>query len=153
MVKFLENLREAEKILRTVDHLFYVTFPLINDKKLLLKILLETRTAIIQCINSVLHREYILKRISLHEDPKINLKTFDNKCASRYNITEEEKKLIFELFNFLEKHEQSSFEFLKDGKLVILSDGLEPDVFTIERTKNFLQLGKDVLRKIQNAII
>ena len=70
MEKFLENLQEAENIIQTIDHMVYVTFPLIQDKKLLLKIILETKTAIANCINSILQYEYLYKRIRLYKEPK-----------------------------------------------------------------------------------
>ena len=37
MEKFLENLQEAHKIIQTLDHMMYVTFPLIKDKNILHK--------------------------------------------------------------------------------------------------------------------
>jgi len=46
MEKFLENIYVAEKSLRTVDHMVYVTFPLIKDKRLLLKIIQELKNII-----------------------------------------------------------------------------------------------------------
>ena len=43
MEKFLEALVTAEKDLRTIDHMVYVTFPLIKDKRLLLKVILDIK--------------------------------------------------------------------------------------------------------------
>ena len=68
MERFLEYIQEAEKIIQTVDHMAYITFPLIKDKKLLLKILLETKIAVANCINSILQHEYIYKRITLYKN-------------------------------------------------------------------------------------
>lgn len=152
MEKFLENLEKASKAIRTVDHLFYVTFPLVRDKKLLLKILLEIKIAIASCINSILQYEYLIKRITLNSDPKINLKTFEKKCAWRYEITGEEVKLIFELFNLVEKHKQSPFEFVRNEKIVILSESSDIEILTVEKIKEFLQIGKNILMKIHETM-
>jgi len=81
MEKFLEYIQEAEKIIQTVDHMVYITFPLIKDKRLLLKILLETKIAISNCINSILQHEYIYKRIVLYKNAKTNFRTFNEKCS------------------------------------------------------------------------
>ena len=56
MEKFIEYLAEAERIIKTADHLIYMTFPLVKDKKLLLKILSETKIVITN-IKNVNHRE------------------------------------------------------------------------------------------------
>lgn len=152
MEKFLEYLEEAEKIIRIEDHMVYVTFPLIKDKKLLLKILLETKKAIANCINSILQYEYLYKRIKLYKDTKTNFRTFQEKCVLRYKITKEEIKLILELFDAVEKHKESPFEFIKDEKIVILSENLKPKIITIEEIKEFLTLAKSVLKKTKSKI-
>ena len=152
MEKFLENLQEAEKTIQTIDHMIYITFPIVKDKKLLLKIILETKTAIAKCINSILQYEYIYKRIRLHKSSKTNFRTFEDKCAPRYNITKEETKLILELFDIVEKHKQSPMEFVKDDKIVILSNNMDQKTVTVEKSKEFLSLAKSVLGKAKEAM-
>ncbi|MFQ5532189.1 MAG: hypothetical protein ACE5ES_06245 [Candidatus Nanoarchaeia archaeon] len=152
MEKFLQNLQEADKIIRTIDHMFYVTFPLVKDKKLLLKIILEAKTAIKHLINSILQYEYLFKRATLYRDPKSNFKTFQQKCSKRYNISEQEISLILELFDIAEKHKQSSFEFIKNNKVVILSEDMSQKVLTVEKTKDFLNLAKGILQKTKQTI-
>jgi len=147
MEKFLENLQEAEKIIQRMDHMIYVTFPLMKDKRLLLKIILETKIAITKSINSILQYEYLYKRISLYKESKTNFRTFQKQCAPRYEITKQEIKLISELFDIVEKHKQSPFEFMRNEKVIILSENLTPKALTIENAKEFLLLAKDLLRK------
>mgnify|MGYP001580583933 CR=1 FL=1 len=147
MEKFLENILEAEKNIQIADHMTYVTFPLIKDKRLLLKILQEIKNAVAHCVSSILQHDYLYKKIELYKDPKENFRTFIEKCASNCEITKEEIGLIIELFDFIEKHKQSPFEFVKDDKLIILSNGLKPKTLSIEKTKQFLILGKSILKK------
>ena len=153
MEKFLENLQKAQKIITSIDHMFYVTFPLIKDKRILIKILLETKTAIANCINSILQYDYLYKKINLYSKPEENFRTFSKKSAPRYNITEPEINSIKELFNIVEKHKQSTFEFIKNDKIIILSENLKPESITFEKTKQFLILGKNILRKTQKGIL
>ena len=82
MEKFLEHLQEAEKRIQIIDHLVYVTFPVIKDKRLFIKILSEIKNALSNCINSVLQYEYIYKRINLYNNAKENFKTFIEKCTT-----------------------------------------------------------------------
>ncbi|MDO8622724.1 MAG: hypothetical protein Q7R52_00600 [archaeon] len=152
MEKFLENLTEAEKILQTADHMIYITFPLIKDKRLLFKILSELNIAVTNIINSILHYEYIQKHISLTNNAKTNFNTFVQNCCPKYNITSEEIMTIKELFDVMEKHKKSSFEFVKNEKIIILSDNLRTETISIEKTKEFLYLGKSLLRKMKDVI-
>lgn len=152
MEKFIEYLDEAEKTIKTLDHMTYITFPLIKDKRLLLKILLDLKIAISKCINSILQYEYLYKKINLCQNPKINFRTFKEQSAKRYNITKEEIFLIEELFNLVEKHNQSPFEFIKNDKIIILSENLKQKTLTIEKIKEFLFLAKNILNKTEKII-
>jgi hypothetical protein len=152
MEKFLENLIVAEKTIQTADHMIYVTFPLINDKRLLFKILQEMKNAVALCINSILQYEYLYKRIKLYKDSRLNFKIFLERCVPRYGITKEEMSLILDLFDFVEKHKESPFEFVKDEKIVILSNGLRPKVMTVEKAKEFMMAAKSILKKTRVII-
>jgi len=152
MEKFLENIQEAEKNLRTIDHIIYVTFPLIKDKRLLLKVVQEIKGVVTGCITSILQYEYLYKRVSLYRDSKENFKTFTEKCAPRYDISKNEIKLFMELFDFVEKHKASPFEFVKDEKIVILSENSKPTILSLEKAKEFLILAKDILRKTKEGM-
>ncbi|MCX6749358.1 MAG: hypothetical protein NTW17_01265 [Candidatus Pacearchaeota archaeon] len=152
MEKIVEHVLEAEKNLKTVDHIVYVTFPLIKDKRLLLKVLQELKAIITHCITAVLQYEYLYKRINLYSESKENFKTFTEKCAPKYDINKNEITLIFELFDFVEKHKQSPFEFIKDEKVVILSEDSRPTTLSIEKTKEFLVLAKEILRKTKEGM-
>ncbi len=152
MEKFLQNLQEAEKIIRLADHMIYVTFPLLKEKKILFKVISEIKIAISNCISSILLYEHASKRVSLYKNPEDNLQTFREKCAQRYGITKEEIFFIKEIFDISEKHRESSFEFVRDGNIVILSEDLKPKTISLERIKQFLLMSKTILRKSREGV-
>ncbi len=147
MEKFLENLQEAQKTIQTIDHMIYVTFPLIRDKKILIKIITEIKNAIMNCINSILQYEYLYKRINLYKNSKTNFRIFIKKCCPYYKITQKEIDLIIELFELIEKHKQSATEFVREEKVVILSENLKTETITIEKIKEFFNLSKEIMKK------
>lgn len=152
MEKFLENIQEAQKTIQTIDHIIYVTYPLIQDKKILIKVLTETKNAITNCINSILQYEYLQKRIELYKDAKANFRIFLQKCCPYYQITKEEIDSILELFELVEKHKQSASEFMRDEKVVILSENLKTEIITLEKIKEFFYLAKEILKKTLKII-
>lgn len=152
MERYLEYLQEAERTIKIADHMLYVTFSLVKDKNLLLKILTEIKKTLINCVNSILQYEYLYKRVSLYKNPEENFRTFESKCAQYYNINKEEIKSILELLNITKKHEESPFEFLRGDKVIILSENSSPHVLTIEKTKKFLELAKNILKKTKTKI-
>jgi hypothetical protein len=152
MQKVIENIQEAQKTVQTIDHLIYVTFPLIQDKKILIKILTETKNSITNCINAILQYEYLHHRIRLCKDAKTNFQIFIKKCAQKYEITANEIDSILKLFELSKKQEQSTAEFVRQEKVVLLSKNLQTEIITIEKTKEFLQLSKNILKKTTKTI-
>lgn len=152
MEKFLENLEQAGKIIRTVDHLVYVTFPLVKEKRMLLKIITDTKNAIVFCINSILQYDYLYKKIRLYQNTKENFRTFKEKCSPRYGISEEEIRKIIALFELVERHKKSPLEFVRNDKVIIMSENFYPEAITIEKVKEYVILAKNILFKVENKI-
>lgn len=152
MEKFKENLNIAIRSLQIADHMTYVTFPLVNEKRLLLKIFDEIYKSIISCINTILNYEYLYKRINLYQNNDDNLNTFINKCSKNYNLTNEQLKKIKEIIELNKKHKQSAMEFVKKDKIVILSDSLKTKTLDIFLIKEYLLIAKELLMKINLKI-
>ncbi len=151
-MKFIESLQEAERNVRIIDHMLYITYPLVKDKRILIKVLKESKNSIFLCISAILQYEYINKRIKLSNDSKINFNTF-RECSETYRITGDEIKKILELYDIIEHHKESSMEFYKNGKLVILSENMAQKLISLEKTKEFLELSKEILKKSKDSII
>ncbi|MBS3076502.1 hypothetical protein J4481_02050 [Candidatus Pacearchaeota archaeon] len=152
MLKILQNIEEAEKIIKKTNHLLYVTYPFVKDKRLLLKIILELKQAISKNINAILQYEHIRQRISLTSNSKSNFEIFETQCAKKYSITNEEIEQILELFLTVKKHKDSSVEFLKDEKLVMLGENQNPTYLQIEKIKEFQTLAIKILEKTKNSL-
>ena len=78
-------MREAESSIKSADHILYVTYPLVKDKQILIRAIIETKNAITKIINSILQYDYIFKRITLSKDPKENIKIFEEKSSINLN--------------------------------------------------------------------
>ena len=152
MEKHLESLAKALKTLRIADHMAYVTYPVVNDKRLLLKILDNLYTTILSTINAILQHDYLWKKIQLYQDPKSNFQVFKEKCAPRYNITRQDISEILEILSTVEKHKKSPLEFARRDKIVIMSQNLKTKVITLEIIKNHIQSTKNLLKKASYGI-
>lgn len=147
----MESLAYATKCLQTADHLAYITFPLVKEKRLLLKILSELSNFTLNAINSVLQYEYYWKRIHIYTEARANLQTFKS-LASRYEISQEQVIKMMEILSLNEKHKKSPFEFVRNDKIVIMSEGMHTDIINLEKIKGFLVETKDILRKINSKL-
>jgi len=146
MEKYIESLDTAARAIQIADHMAYITFPLVKEKRLLLKILSELNSSLISIMNAILQYEYSQKRIQLYRDARENFNTFRH-IASSYNINQEQLKIIIEIISLAEKHQKSPFEFVKDDKVVIMADGMKSYTITIDKIKLYVLEAKDFLRK------
>jgi len=150
---YLSYLDEAEKKLKTADHLIYMTYPMVQDKKILLTILSEINLSVLNTINAILQYEYLYKRIELTKSGKDNLLIFFTECAPKYNITPTETKKIKDIIHLAEIHKKSPMEFLKEDKIIILSESLQPRSISVENIKEYLLTTKEVFVKTAYRLI
>ena len=73
---------------------------------------------------------------------------FFSKCAKNYSFSNEQLKNIKEIFEVYRNHKNSAMEFVKNDKVVILSDNLKTKVLDIVLIKKYLLLAKEVLMKV-----
>ncbi len=152
--KFVEYLSKASQLLHRADHMLYMTYPLVKDKRLLLKIIEDLGEAMVSMINSVLQYDYLYKRIELYKNARENFETFRQNCAPRYGITSEEVNKITELLKIMQRHRESPMEFMKKDHLVIMSNNsARTEVITVDKIKEFLLVAKDVLGKVERKIM
>ena len=150
--KYLQSLQKAIKTLQIADHMAYVTYPVVKDKRLLLKILENTYEAILHTINTILQHDYLWKKINLYHDPKSNFRVFSEKCAPRFNITKQEISEILDILSLVEKHRRSPLEFARKDKVVIMTENLRTSVLGIEKVKTYLTLTKALIQKTNQGI-
>tara|TARA_Y100000310_G_scaffold344244_1_gene455950 strand:- start:10464 stop:10949 length:486 start_codon:yes stop_codon:yes gene_type:complete len=145
--RFIDVLTEAEELWRSADHLVYITMPVVQDEKLLIRALENLHKSLVLAISTILKFEYLYKRVDLGKDTRKNLDMFFGKCAVRYGLNEKDCELIREIMFLGKKHKESGFEFSKKGKVVILDDSLKTSELDTEKVKSFLSLGKRLLEE------
>jgi uncharacterized protein with ATP-grasp and redox domains len=151
MEQYEQNLKEAARHLQIADLMTYVTFPLINDHRLLLKIFDEIYGSIIGCVNAILNYEAMYKRIKLYSGINDNFNTFA-RIGKNYNLSNEQVKRIKELIELNKKHKKSAMEFVRQDKVVIMSDNLGTQVLDLITIKKYLLLAKELMMKVREKI-
>ena len=152
MEEYEKNLKEALKHLQIADHMIYVTFPIINEYRLLLKIFDEIYFSVINSIDAILNYEYLYKRIRIYSNNNDNLDTFF-RIAKNYGISNEQIKKIREIINHNKKHKQSAIEFVKKDRVIIMNDNLSIQILDIITTKQYLLLAKELLMIIRKKFL
>lgn len=146
-------LDKANILVKRADHMFYVTYPLVKDNKLIITMAENINNGMICAMDALLMYERLYKRISLYpEDFKVKIDMFKDSIARRYNIDRDHIVLIQDLKRFLEERKKSGVEFVKDDKYVLFNRKQEVKSLGIDKLKQNLNISKDFLKKVNGIL-
>ncbi len=143
--KFADSLLEAEKKWHNSDYLLSVTYKVVKDEKLLLRVLENINKTLVLLISIILKFEYLHKRIELSNDIKKNLDVFFRKSAVRYGLDENNIDVLKKIIFLNKKHVESGLEFSKRGKVFMLDDDMHSFFLDEEFMKSSLNAVKLLL--------
>ena len=136
--KYLTELKEAIRHLKIADRMTFVTYPLVNEKKLLIKIFEEIYISVIKTINAILFYEEYYKKINTPNEPEMQINFFIENFGKTYNLSEEQINRLNSLIKLEKKHKKSAVEFVRKENVVFLSDNLETKILNLNDIKNYL---------------
>ena len=150
-IKFM--LDKANELIKRADHMFYVTYPLVKDNKLIITMAENISRGMICAMDAILMYEKLYKRISLYpEDFKVKMDMFRDSIARRYDIKREHIVLIHDLKKFLDERKSSGTEFVKNDKYVFFSQKQELKNLDLNLLKQNLNMSKEFLRKVNGIL-
>lgn len=149
--KLAYDLVEAEKKARNADHLLSVTLPIIKDARLLVRVLELLHSAFVKGISIALKWEHIHGRVRLSHESEKNLKVFFAMCGKRYGLDEEKEQTIRRVFALAKQHQESSMEFVRQGRIVMLAEEKTEEV-SIEDLKAAIRACKVLLEHAQEHL-
>jgi hypothetical protein len=149
MEKFLQLVKESNRTFETADHLAYVTYPLVNDNKLILSIAENLFKALTTGMDAILYYDRLYKRIMhLPIDFNSKLEVFKESCLPRYSIGREIIPIFNELAEILDARNKSSMEFPRRNKFIICSNDYKLKSLTISKIKEQINVSKPFMNKL-----
>jgi len=149
MERFLQLVKEANRAFETADHLAYVTYPLVNDNKLIISIAENLFKALSTGMEAILYYDRLYKRIMhLPTDFNSKLEVFKQNSIHRYNIGREIVQVMNELAEVVDARNKSSVEFQRRNKFIICSNDYKLKTLTINKIKEQINLSKPFMNKL-----
>ena len=138
MDTFKNLIYEANKSFNTADHLAYITYPLVNDTKIISLITEHLFNALEKGMDALLYIERLYKRIPQYSNSfEIKLELF-KKIISRYGINKEYINILKELKEIREYKQKGPLSFTKKNKLIICSSTYKLKTITLNKIKKFI---------------
>jgi hypothetical protein len=115
----MEKLLKAEEKIKQIERIAYLTYPLLKEKVIAIKILKEMKEVVKLLLETVLERESKLQRIKLTNNPQKNLNLFFNRCLKNYSLNESSKKTIIEILKLNAAIKKSPMIFKRKEEIII----------------------------------
>ena len=152
MEKFQELREVAKKKLQLADHILTMTYPIVNDGKLLLAVVENIFLALTNAIGSVLYYERLFKRIPPFHDNFSSKFNLFREYAEKKNINEEYLRLIQNMKVIIVKHKKSPVEFVRKDQFVICNGSYRTYIISVNELKAYMAKAKSFLRQTEDMI-
>ncbi|MFH1455690.1 MAG: hypothetical protein ABIF40_01950 [archaeon] len=153
MEKVKSLLKESNSKIRSADHLLTMTYPVIQDPKMLAVITQNIYTSMTSGMKALLYYDRLYKRIGpLSGDFWRLMDVFRRGCCKRYQIEDKYCNVIVDLKQIMEKRQASTMEFVRKDKFVICSNDYKMSVLNVKKVKEYLLQAKEFNRKLNLAI-
>lgn len=147
MEKFQELREKAVRSIKAADHMLGVSYPLLNDPKILLSVASNLLQAIDYGMASVLEHEKLFKRINnVPESPMAKYVIL--KQRTPLGFEDRNYEIITDLTEISGRHKASPVEFPRDGKFVIASDNYELRTLTPNDLKDYLAKTRKIVEQL-----
>ncbi|QQG38870.1 MAG: hypothetical protein HYS32_00155 [Candidatus Woesearchaeota archaeon] len=147
-------IKEAQRFFTAADHMTYMTYPVVNDPKLLVTISQNLFNALMHSAEALLYFERLYKRIPPYSTNFMDkIEMLKNKCADRYNLPREAIQALVDLREILEEHQTSAIEIRKNDKFLIFNqDYQKMRALNLIKVKEFLHHSRVFIEKIERIV-
>ena len=153
MEKYQALIESANLHFKNADHMIFVTYPLINDPKLVITIAEKLYRSILLAINALLNYDYLYKHVSyIPELEQDKVKLFKEDTQKRYNFSKEIFSVIEDLKDLVNFRKRSPIEFVRKNNFVICSSGYTTKTISFTKIKQYGQEIKYFLAKINRIL-
>lgn len=144
MERFQEEHDKAVQNLRIADHMLNVTYPLLQDPKLLLNVMDNIFLSLTHSMSSILHYDRFFKRIPpFHDNFESKFNLFTMKSMLSYKIDKSIAQNMLQIKDIILQHRKSPVEFRKNDQYVICNPDYSIITISISQIKEYIRQAKE----------
>jgi hypothetical protein len=143
----------AKKKLQIADHMLTMTYPFVQDPRLLLTVLENIFQAMHYGLAAVVNFERTYKRVPAFQDTFVSqLHIFEQHCQQTYGFQKEDLDVLQEVRSLIEGHKKSPIEFSRKDKFVICTPDYDMKSITLDNIKDYITHTKSFLHKVDTIV-
>jgi hypothetical protein len=148
MERFQELRAQAVRHAEVADHMLAVTYPTLQDPKLLVTILENVYESMLAAADSLLQYELLFKRINLYGDSVDERLRMFRHLAAKHEIDPRFVKAIEQLREIMREHKESPMEFSRSDHFVMYTDDAGVKTLSPDSIKSYIPLAKEFIKEI-----
>ena len=153
MEKYSDLMQESMKQLHLADHMIKVTYPLLQDPKLIAPISERLYGSLLKAIQALVEYEYAYKRIEdIPSDEGKQVELFVEQCMRTHKLDKKILPLVKELKEFVDFRKQGTVEFSQHDQYVVCSVGYNKKTITLPTIKHYVEEIKQFVTTIHRII-
>jgi len=153
MEKYEEAREKALKNLKTADHMLYVTYPVLQDPKLLVSILDNVFLALTSTMTTILWHQRLFKKIPpFHDNFESKFNLFRAKIVPAHKIEKKYEEFIREIQEIIALHRKSKVEFRRKDSFIICQDDYSTISVTVPQLKDYVRIVKEFVSIMEDIV-
>ena len=153
METFHKLLREASQRFINADHMVYVTYPIINDPRLIIAITGHLYYTLTNAIEALIAYEYYHKKLDfMPRTIKEKLEVFRESLLKYYGFSSNFMNMFNDLNKIMKFREKSPIEFVRKSNFVICDNNYSTKMINFQKIKQYTQETKSFIQKIQTIV-
>jgi len=151
-MEYLEHKKEAISNLKIADHILVMTYPIVQDPKLLKTILQWLYLAVENAMASLLYYEKEKRKISAFNPSYVAMLEIIRTSLIKYNISPNYLIFLHELNDIYQLQKKSDIEFIRKEKFVFTNKDYKLNTITKKDMKKYIIKGKLFIKEISDVI-
>jgi len=152
MEKFQELREVAKKKLQLADHILTMTYPIVNDGRLLLAVVENVFLALTNAMGSVLYYERLFKRVPPFHDNFSSKFNLFREYAEKKNIDAEYLRLTQNMKDIIVKHKKSPVEFTRKDQFVICNGSYRTHTVSVNELRGCITKARSFLKHVEDIV-
>ncbi len=152
-MKVLDDLAYAKKELKLADHMAYVTYKLLGDRRIVLSIIEHICNALSTSVNSFLEHERFLKKVyHIPDDSKLRMRFFLRDYATELGLDLDDENMLIRLEDMRDLNKRSNYNLQRGDSFFFVNDGFRVETIDLKMVKKYLRQSKNVVEIIEKAV-
>ncbi len=149
---YLDHKKKAISELKIADHILVMTYPIVQDPKLLKIVLERLYLSVENGMAALLYYEKSQRRIAVFNESYVGMLKVIRKTLIKYNISPSYLGFLHELNDLYQGQKKSDVEFIRKEKFVFTNKSYKLNTITKEDMKKYLLKAKLFIKEITDVI-